>query len=135
MKTLFYVEDDDLSREILDMIVEDMDGYDLITFTDSSDFVSRVNQLPESVALILLDIHLKPYDGFEMLKMLRQQDRFRDVPIIALTASVMNEEVNRLKQAGFNGAIAKPVDQDNFPGLIDEVLVGKSIWSIISHIE
>ncbi len=45
--------------------------------------------------VILLDIHVKPYSGFEMLEMLRKMNGFVDVPVVALTASVMNEEVQK----------------------------------------
>ena len=68
----------------------------------------RIEALPSVPDVIFLDIHMKPHDGFEMLTRLRQHPIFAASTIIAVTASVMNEEVDRLREAGFNGAIGKP---------------------------
>jgi CheY-like chemotaxis protein len=80
--------------------------------------------------LILLDIHLQPYSGFEILNMLRLDPNWRTMRVIALTASVMNEEVEKLKHCGFDGAIAKPLDARIFPGLLARIVAGQSIWHI-----
>ena len=50
--------------------------------------------------------------------------------MIALTASVMNVEVNLLKQPGFDGAIAKPIDEIMFPDLLNQILDGEQVWNI-----
>jgi two-component system cell cycle response regulator DivK len=62
--------------------------------------------------------------------MLRNDPDFVHVTIIALTASVMNEEVAALENAGFDGTIAKPIDPDAFPELLDQILGGKKVWFI-----
>ena len=64
------------------------------------------------------------------LEMLRQHNTFKNVPVVALTASVMNEEIHRLKEVGFNGVIAKPVDMDTFPDVVNRLLSGEEIWRI-----
>ncbi len=50
--------------------------------------------------------------------------------IIALTASVMNEEVAQLRQSGFNGAIAKPLSFSTFPALMERIANGETVWHI-----
>lgn len=134
-QVILYVEDDNLSREIMEMLFDDFPEYELIMYADSQDFESKLTGLPDELSLVLLDIHVQPYSGFEMLKMIRQVDRFRAVPIFALTASVMNEEINRLRQDGFNGAIAKPIDQDQFGDYIKDAISGKAIWTILSSFD
>jgi hypothetical protein len=42
----------------------------------------------------------------------------------------MSEEVGMLKDAGFNGAIAKPINLDTFPTTLQQILEGKAVWSI-----
>jgi len=81
--------------------------------------------------IIFLDIHVKPYDGFEMLAMLRLDAVFHRTPIVALTASVMNEEVQQLRLMGFDGCLAKPIDLDTFPEILSRLLNGETIWRII----
>ena len=88
--------------------------------------------LERKLDVIFLDIHVQPYNGFEMLEQLRRSPRYDDTPIVALTASVMNEEVQQLKVAGFNGCLSKPVDTDTFPDTLQRIVDGEEIWRIIS---
>ncbi len=131
MHSYLYVEDDVMSREILSMIMGVAMGVEqLHLFPDSVDFAARLDALPDVPKLILLDIHMKPIDGFAMLHLIRERRAFDDSIVLALTASVMNEEVARLRSSGFNGAIAKPLSVSTFPNLIARVLSGESVWHI-----
>jgi DNA-binding NarL/FixJ family response regulator len=51
------------------------------------------------------------------------------VAVVALTASVMYEEVRRLRDAGFDGVIAKPINFDTFPAALDRILSGGQVWN------
>jgi CheY-like chemotaxis protein len=129
--SVLYVEDDPQSREVMELLLRSELGLSNITiFEDSTDFMARVERLRLKPDIILLDIHMHPYTGFEMLEMLREQGAWSSVPVIALTASVMNEEVQQLKLAGFNGVIAKPIDLDTFPDALQRVLNGQQVWRI-----
>lgn len=130
--TCLYVEDDPLSREVMRMMVKRVPQVaDLVVFEDSTDFAGRTAQMSAAPGLILLDIHVQPLDGFTMLKHLRADPRFDGSRIIALTASVMNEEVAQLRTSGFDGAIAKPLSLQSFPDLISRILAGESVWHIV----
>jgi CheY-like chemotaxis protein len=129
---VLYVEDDPQSRKLMNMLLKGRMGLsDVTIFENSENFVPRVEGLTSTPDIIFLDIHMKPYDGFEMLAMLRDLDRTRDIPVIALTASVMNEEVHRLRTAGFNGCLAKPIDLNTFPDMLNRILSGEVIWRIV----
>lgn len=129
---ILYVEDDALSREVMQLLlVEAMQLTHVTIFEDSQDFLSRLTSLSPQPDIVLLDIHMKPHDGFEMLKMIRSVDTFQSVPVIALTASVMNEEVRQLKVSGFSGAIAKPIDQETFEDVLYRMINGEQIWRIV----
>ena len=124
-----YVEDDSLSREIMQMIMENgMDIDRLTVFDDSTDFMPRMKSLANKPNVILLDIHVKPLDGFEMLELLRADPAYHHSKIVALTASVMNEEVENLRQSGFDGAIGKPLSIQTFPKLMTRILQGELVW-------
>jgi CheY-like chemotaxis protein len=128
---LVYVEDDENSIVVMRMVAEKlMDVHSLHILKSGADFVQQVNRLGVMPDIFLLDIHMKPYDGFELLSMLRKDPQFRDRKIIALTASVTNQEVALLKNGGFDGAIAKPLNIDIFPGLIAKVMNNESVWFI-----
>jgi CheY-like chemotaxis protein len=126
-----YVEDDPLSREVMQMLMENaMDVRRLTIFDDSVDFIGRMQSLPRIPDVILLDIHVKPYDGFEMLEQLQADPAYQNSKVIALTASVMNEEVEKLRTSGFDGAIAKPLSIQTFPDMIARVLAGEAVWHV-----
>ena len=127
---ILYMEDDDFSRDILALLFEDLPQYELIMFAESSEFQDKLQNLPEGLSAILLDIHMEPFDGFEMLNMIRQHPVFASLPVLALTASVMSEEITKLRTSGFDGAIAKPIDQDIFAEQIEAVLNRKLIWTV-----
>lgn len=129
-KTFLYVEDDALSQEIMKLIIEDMLGAkELKIFGDSGDILQRLETIPVP-SIIFLDIHIEPYSGMQVLEMIRTKPNYANVPIIAVTASVMNDEVQQLRQAGFDGGIGKPIDQDVFPELIDRILNGEEVWHV-----
>lgn len=128
--SIVYVEDDAQSREVMQILLSEVMGLsEVVFFADSTNFIQRIEATSPDV--ILLDIHVRPHDGFEMLAMLRQHPRFQDKYIVALTASVMNEEIQQLKNAGFDGVIAKPIDMETFPSLLEQILHGKKIWTVI----
>ncbi len=70
------------------------------------------------------------HSGFEMLDVLHQLDWSSQTPIIAITASVMNEEIQQLKTAGFTGCLAKPIDLNTFPDTFNRILAGERVWRI-----
>ncbi len=126
-----YVEDDPTSREVMEMILVYRLGYsDYQVFEDSTNFIQKLKGLPQKPNVIFLDIHMQPHDGFEMLKLIRNDSDYAHSMVIALTASVMNEEVAQLETAGFDGTIAKPIDPDVFPKLVSQILNGERVWFI-----
>ena len=64
--------------------------------------------------LILMDIHLPGMSGIEALKALRAEAATAQIPVIAITASVMKESVREVMAAGFNAFIEKPIDVRGF---------------------
>ncbi len=126
-----YVEDDPYSIKVMRMIFEKvMRIPTLIVFEGSDNFMQNLLELNTPPDVFLLDIQMKPYNGFELLHMIRADRRFRASKIVALTASVMGEEVDQLKRSGFDGAISKPIHITSFPGLINRVLNGENIWFV-----
>jgi len=128
---ILYVEDDALSREVMEALLRRKLGFKNVTiFNDSTQFMERLHAIPDGPDVIFLDIHMEPIDGFEMLRQVREDGGFTGTKIVALTASVMNEEVKMLRSAGFNGVMAKPLDVDAFPGALDRILNGEQVWII-----
>ncbi len=68
--------------------------------------------------LILMDIALPGIDGVEATRRIKADDDTAEIPIVALTASVMQSDRARFDEAGFAGLIAKPIDVIAFPGQV-----------------
>lgn len=126
-----YVENDELSREVMQALLKRGLGHKKITiFENSTDFENQLKSLVTKPDIIFLDIHMEPIDGFEMLKLIRQNIDYRATPVVAVTASVMYEEVKKLREAGFDGVMAKPLNYETFPDFLSRILSGEQVWNI-----
>jgi two-component system, sensor histidine kinase len=129
---VLYVEDDKGSREVMRAYFNHvLKPRSSVILEDSTDFLPCVKALKQTPDDFLLDIHMKSITGFEMLKQLRAEPEFRHSKIVALTASIMNEEVEQLRASGFDGAISKPISISAFTGLIERIMCGETVWSIM----
>jgi len=129
MTSIVYIEDDAFSRQIMTLMLTRKMGCSQVTvLEDSHNFLQKIEALPALPDVVFVDIHMQPHDGFYVLKCLRALDKFLSVRIVAVTASVMNEEVELLRQAGFDGVIGKPLDTGSFPDLFERILKGEKVW-------
>ena len=73
-------------------------------------------------ALILLDINLPDMDGYEVMRCLRENALTRRIPVVAISANAMAEDVERGKAAGFYDYVTKPLDVNRLAQLVDKIL-------------
>jgi CheY-like chemotaxis protein len=78
----------------------------------------EIVQRGEDIALVLMDIMMPEMDGYETMKRIRQEPRFRLLPIIALTAKAMKGDREKCLEAGASDYIAKPVNSDQLLSLM-----------------
>ncbi len=93
-------------------------GYEVLEYADT---------LPR-LDLILMDIRLPYEDGYGAQKKIRSAERFKSVPIIAVTADASMDQMNKAKEAGFDGFLGKPLDADRFPDQIRRIMSGEQVW-------
>ncbi|WP_322362345.1 response regulator [Pseudomonas sp. Teo4] len=79
--------------------------------------IERLEQ-NDDIDLVLMDVMMPEMDGFEATRLIRQQPRWRKLPIIAVTAKAMKDDQQRCLQAGANDYLAKPIDLDRLFSLI-----------------
>ena len=72
--------------------------------------------------LILMDYQLPGIDGIEAFRRVRDDPATAHIPIIAVTASAMPEEANKMKQAGFDGFLTKPINIKEFTAAVVQAL-------------
>jgi CheY-like chemotaxis protein len=105
-KTILVAEDRDTSRELICTVLSAA-GYVVIEACDGREAIERA--LEAQADLVILDLYMPHTDGFGVLTRLRAEDRYRSVPIIALTASAMTGDCERAIASGFTAYISKPV--------------------------
>ncbi|MDR2124287.1 MAG: response regulator [Desulfovibrio sp.] len=83
---------------------------------------------PEGYDLILMDIHMPEMDGYEASRLIRalSTPRAAEVPIIAMTADVFREDIERCSEAGMDEHIGKPIDVKQMIAKLDSILQRKS---------
>jgi two-component system cell cycle response regulator DivK len=91
--------------------------------------VEYANTIPE-LDLILLDIRLPYEDGYGALQRIRASENLKDTLVIAVTAEASTHQMNKARQAGFDGFLGKPLDPDRFPDQIQQILAGEQVWEI-----
>lgn len=83
------------------------------------------------VDLIILDLMLaEGITGFDIYDQIRSMEKYASVPIIAVSAMDPSIAIPKLKQKGFSGFIAKPIDTAQFPKQIASIIAGDSVWSV-----
>lgn len=82
------------------------------------------------VDLILMDLHLPHEDGYEALAQIRKDEQLKDTLVVVVTAHGSAEEMRKSREAGFDGFITKPLDADQFPEQIAQVLSGTPVWHL-----
>jgi two-component system sensor histidine kinase EvgS len=63
------------------------------------------------VDLVLMDLRMPVMNGYEAVEIIRRDEACRDLPIVALTASVLGNDLQKIENFGFNGYIQKPVEK------------------------
>jgi CheY-like chemotaxis protein len=91
-------------------------GYAVLSATDAEAGLALARD--EQPDLILMDIQLPGMDGLQATLLLKQGDATRRIPVIALTALAMKGDEARIRAAGCDGYIAKPMDYRNFLDVI-----------------
>ncbi len=83
-----------------------------------------------SFDLVLLDIYLPREDGYQLLAKLRRSPRFAATPIVAVTADATPDNLQRAREAGFDGFIGKPINAARFPDQVCQLLRGEPVWEL-----
>ena len=115
-KTVLLVDDDMRNVFALTSVLEER-GLKLLVAADGQECLDVLDQSPD-VALVLTDIMMPVMDGFEAMRRIRAQPRFKNLPIIALTAKAMKGDRLRCIEAGANDYLAKPVDSDKLLSML-----------------
>jgi two-component system, cell cycle response regulator DivK len=125
--TIVIVEDDPNSYlATVDLLK--MDGAISVYVCDSGDQVITMAESLPQVDLFLVDIYMPGETGYEVIQHIRQHPRLSHSKVVALTANVMYDDMRRVKEAGFDSFIGKPVRPARFANQVRQILAGDSLW-------
>ncbi|MCB1061595.1 MAG: response regulator [Verrucomicrobiae bacterium] len=107
MPTILLVEDNEMNRDMLSRRLERR-GYTVIMAVDGETGVAMAES--ESPDLILMDLSLPGIDGWEATRLLKQNPKTANTPVIALTAHALSDDEGKAIAAGCDDFDTKPVD-------------------------
>ncbi|MDR1867580.1 MAG: response regulator [Treponema sp.] len=112
-KHVLLVEDVEINREIVSALLEET-GVDLDYAENGKESIEKFEEHPSYYDVILMDISMPEMDGFEATTRIRALpiSEARTVPIIAMTANVFREDIEKCLSSGMNDHIGKPINID-----------------------
>lgn len=114
-KLVLVVEDNDLNMKLFRDVLQ-ATGYRTLEATSGEDALQLAAE--HAPDLVLMDSQLPGIDGFETLRLLRENSRTTDTPVVALTAQAMAGDRERFLEGGFDAYISKPVDVPELIGTV-----------------
>ena len=111
MGRVLVVEDNAANMKLAKFLLESV-GHTVLSATNAEAGLTMARD--EQPDLILMDIQLPGMDGLEACALLKHDDATRAIPVIALTALAMKGDEERIRAAGCDGYIAKPMRYQSF---------------------
>jgi len=124
------VEDNFINQEVAAGILEDLNiSYNIAS--NGREAIDRLKENPSSLAysLVLMDCQMPEVDGYEATQLIRQGDggdRYRTIPIVAMTANAMMGDREKCLDAGMNDFLTKPIEIEVLADKLNQWLVGGS---------
>ena len=121
-KKILVVDDNQDSRELVVKVLKNK-GYEMVEAVDGEEAVERA--VAEKPDLILLDISIPKLNGYEVARILKNREEFKDIPIVALTAHAMKGDRIKALEAGCEGYITKPINVRDLPAQVKSFIKGR----------
>ena len=118
---ILVVEDNPLNLKLIRDVLE-FEGFDVLTAQSGEEGLTVASSgWPD---LVLMDLQLPGIGGHEALLRMRSDPRCSSVPVVAVTAFAMKDDIERAEEAGFDGYIAKPISVRALPKQLAAFLPG-----------
>ncbi|MBI5583564.1 MAG: response regulator [Deltaproteobacteria bacterium] len=114
-KKILIVEDNELNLKLFVAVLAQK-GYRIVTATDAETGIRLAREQPPD--LILMDLQLPGMDGFQAVSVLKQDDRLKHIPVVALSGFGEDDVGKNSGLALFAGFISKPISVRTFPATL-----------------
>jgi two-component system cell cycle response regulator DivK len=122
--TILIVEDNAANMKLSTFVLESA-GHHVLSATDAETGLALARAAHPD--LILMDIQLPGMDGLEATALLKRDEATRAIPVVALTALAMKGDEERIRAAGCDGYIAKPMRYQEFLAAVAERLAASGV--------
>lgn len=120
-RTVLFIEDQAESRELMQRVIERLDGVTMLTAASGEEGLALAAST--RVDLVLVDINLPGISGLDVLARLRADEAARTLPVIAVSARAMDDDIRSGLDAGFDAYLTKPLDLDRARRIIGGALM------------
>ena len=104
MRRILLVDDSAIAREPLARLLS-YEGYDVLAASNGLEAIETLRD--QNVDLLLLDVMMPRMNGIQLLESLRQQERYKNLAVIAVTGSMDGTQLSRLRELGVNEILSK----------------------------
>jgi two-component system cell cycle response regulator DivK len=118
-KRILVVEDNDLNRKLFCDLLK-ANGFAVETVGDGRDAIERSRQFVPN--LVIMDIQLPNVSGLELIEAMKRDKDLRPIPVLAVTAYAGKGDEERIRQAGAEGYLAKPVSIGPFMDAVRKLI-------------
>jgi DNA-binding response OmpR family regulator len=118
-RKVIIVDDDRETREMLSLALE-LEGFEVSQATNGLRLISSLHV--DRPDLILLDVMMSWIDGFELCRSIKQNEEFRDIPVVFVSARRSAEDVRRGREVGAADYFTKPLDIDRLTRRLSELV-------------
>lgn len=121
MMKLLVADDSRLIRGIIDKTVTSM-GFKAIQVENGKDALDLLNINSEDINMVLLDWNMPFLNGIDVLRSMRDDDRFKHIPVLMISTESEDERINEAMTVGAQGYLTKPFTSDKLIDAINTVL-------------
>jgi CheY-like chemotaxis protein len=117
--SILVVEDNEANLSLIDYLLRAYGFTPLLARSGTKGLRVAVRERPD---LVLLDIRMAGIDGYEVAAAIKRMPALEQTRVVAVTASAMVGDRERITAAGFDGYIQKPIDPETFMGTLEQFL-------------
>ena len=120
MPSILVVEDSPTMRQLITFAMKRIAGTKVIEATDGVDALKKLSS--EKVDLILADINMPVMDGLKLVSLVKNNEAYKDIPVIIITTEGAREDKERAMAIGANAYLAKPIQTQELIKLVNSFI-------------
>ena len=114
-------DDSQVMRNIIQNAIKPM-GLEVIHATNGQEVFDQLEKQGNNIGVIFMDWNMPGMNGFDCLKTLKKNDKYKDIPVLMISTEAEEEKVKMAKDAGAKGYLSKPFTPERLIKFINETI-------------